>query len=827
MGGAVRKNSERSLERSLERCAESVSIRCNRESLLHINGFALLQAASVKKTRAVFNVQILWIRVCLRIAVSFEKNSFHNLIPTANPIMLAMAGTSMRIWDVLKRALKALVLIFCLTSASAQQVSNQQAVGVAIMPFQNSSGKSNLLHWAFALGTLIKARIEPVKDVRIIPAASVVYALNQLELRTGQLMDLGQIRKCGQILDAEKVIYGRYVIEGGQLSISASIMNVVDGRSQALFIAKSIEDFNTNTSIVTNIISSFKIVPTAEEQAQAERPLSSSAKALELISRAIFAGQRLELFATEESDIKEALEIDPQCAIPLEGESHMFMAQGNADEALRTAKLAVKYRPYSASTHCSLGTAYGNQGFLHSAKDEFAEAIRLGPYNPDYYYRSGEVCRLLSKWPDAVSALKQAVAFSPYDANLHAELGIDYAFTGERTTALEEIAMAERYDDGNNTAVAETLAKAYDLLNDTPSAAKYYERYIKSAARAGIHSPRVESYQSRLGYLQASMVPQYIAISEPQSFSVQGLNDFLKAKLAPEERGLVVNPFSCNAQMARWASQLVVGAKNDEEKARLLFNGLEHRINLTSAISKHSAEDVYNEWTNINKGLLCQDYALLYVALARAVGLKAYFVTVSQDYQGGNIWHACVGVIIGKKALLVDPMYEWFGIPHKRYQFQNDVQVIAILSSETLDMQKRMLAIKLYPDWPMGYFCAAQLLARDGQVPAARQMLQRGLNLDSEGWFSLYVQAEIELYEANWSGAVQHARQCLNLNVKSLGIAPHYLLGVGLWHQGNLKEARQEFRAYLQEDSARQFVEEAFEAIASIDKSIRDQAIFN
>jgi hypothetical protein len=42
------------------------------------------------------------------------------------------------------------------------------------------------------------------------------------------------------------------------------------------------------------------------------------------------------------------------------------------------------------------------------------------------------------------------------------------------------------------------------------------------------------------------------------------------------------------------------------------------------------------------------------------------------------VYHDCAAVFANGKALLVDPAYQWFGVPHREFVLLNDVQVIAL-----------------------------------------------------------------------------------------------------------------------------------------------------
>ena len=142
------------------------------------------------------------------------------------------------------------------------------------------------------------------------------------------------------------------------------------------------------------------------------------------------------------------------------------------------------------------------------------------------------------------------------------------------------------------------------------------------------------------------------------------------------EYKLVINPLASTPAMDRWAQELTRGATNDLDRARKIFDALARHLD-TGEAGTRTAQEVFAAWNDPAQSFCCQEYAKLYIALARAVGVKAFYVHLEKDYSGDIVYHDCAAVFIGDKALLVDPAYQWFGAPHKEYVVLDDVQAIA------------------------------------------------------------------------------------------------------------------------------------------------------
>lgn len=358
----------------------------------------------------------------------------------------------------------------------------------------------------------------------------------------------------------------------------------------------------------------------------------------------------------------------------------------------------------------------------------------------------------------------------------------------------------------NSEAVLSRLAGFNDALNDTEKAANLYERFIARAEPQGVFPLAVQSAYAALRRLKPRLTPHFVPAVPPQSFTPEALKRALRARLTPHEFGLAKNPLAATPQMAKFAHQLVGDAPNDMEKARRLFYGLVTRIDFSSGFNppfedrERTAAQTFKAWSDPWARIVCQDYAFLYVALAREVGLQAWPVWIIRDCRGRLVSHVCAGVFVNGKTLLADPSYRWFGAPHEEYQFEDDLQAIAAYMaqsrSDTIALDK--LAEKLMPDWPWVRFCLAMDLAQEGRFPEARMALQSGIEIDSKIWWGSYAQGVVDVCEKKGAEAVKRLREALNSNPDFPLI--RYELGRAYQLDGKLRDAREEFCLYLQGD---------------------------
>jgi hypothetical protein len=67
--------------------------------------------------------------------------------------------------------------------------------------------------------------------------------------------------------------------------------------------------------------------------------------------------------------------------------------------------------------------------------------------------------------------------------------------------------------------------------------------------------------------------------------------------------------------------------------------------------------------------------------MARSVGLKANYVSVTVDNQGKNGAHACAAVYLGQEPTLVDPAYHTFDVKHQAFVIKTDAEAVPLLKA--------------------------------------------------------------------------------------------------------------------------------------------------
>lgn len=93
--------------------------------------------------------------------------------------------------------------------------------------------------------------------------------------------------------------------------------------------------------------------------------------------------------------------------------SHLALAQGDEEEAVRSLRRAIEVDPTSVPARTALGFEYQSQGYPDEALVQFEVAARLHPEYPDVQYNLGLLYGVQGRSEDAVRCLRRALEINP------------------------------------------------------------------------------------------------------------------------------------------------------------------------------------------------------------------------------------------------------------------------------------------------------------------------------------------------------------------------------------------------------------------------------
>jgi len=487
--------------------------------------------------------------------------------------------------------------------------------------------------------------------------------------------------------------------------------------------------------------------------------------------------------------------------------------------AVNTRRIRPAAPPISpAGAHKYRAEAYSREGNYDAAESELRTAAQLDPNDSDIFLQLGVVYQNEGQMSRAVEAYDQALQKnprSPYRACLYAGLAFADARQGNTGKAHAEAKEAESLIAPGESSTEQLLWEAYDTLREPDPAIEHCKKALAYARRSGGDSNLITATEAFLAKRELMRTPVYFTNAPPRDYRGDEWERAVRQKVSPDELPTVVNPLTSSAGIKVWARELTAGATNDLQKAGILCHTLALHQGMDPSPRTLTAPEVFAAWKTKGASFLCVQLSCLYVALAREAGLKAYCASVERSWDGKWYDHMCAAVFTGEGMLLVDPTFDWLGVPHQKFTVLDDVQTAGEFLCGGDNLQHARIACKLEPDSPLAHANVFDLLTNEQHRDEARSEMAELKRLDPDGPNDFYARGVM----AEESGEID---QALELLARAIKLAPDmwtaYLrTGICRARQGRPNAARIAFQNGLRRSSDREARESARILLASLD----------
>jgi tetratricopeptide (TPR) repeat protein len=122
--------------------------------------------------------------------------------------------------------------------------------------------------------------------------------------------------------------------------------------------------------------------------------------------------------------------------------ANAYSKQGKINQAIETAKLAVKLRPDYGIAHFNLGNLYATQGRFDLARTHFEEALRLYPNYAEAHSNLGLLLAQQGDLEGGVRELRKAISLNPSLGGPYLNLGVALAKQGLMDDAIHVLRQA-------------------------------------------------------------------------------------------------------------------------------------------------------------------------------------------------------------------------------------------------------------------------------------------------------------------------------------------------------------------------------------------------
>jgi tetratricopeptide (TPR) repeat protein len=681
-----------------------------------------------------------------------------------------------------------MTFIFGALAASAGEPAPPARQKIALLFLEDRTEGPALAHWCKTFHRLLFDGLRGVPAAHVLERNAVQYAFFRLGLKPGAGISDDKAREASEILDVDRVIYGEIRKDGERWAVALRLLEPAGDRAVREISAAGNNLFDLRDGLVRNLLAEMRIEP--HPDGKAARRWTSDPKALESLSKFYAADDEADA-GDSEHELREAVDRDFESSRAHAWLASVLLKRGSLDEALREIGLASRIDPDQAIHHHILGEILAKIGNLPDAESEYREAHRLDPDSVRILAGLARILQKEKKLQEAIEAFEQGLRIDPTDLACRTALALTLRLQGDAVRSAAELRNAEIYS--TETASAELgLFTGFYILDDATSALDHYEKYIRAAGRAkgGKLDSKAVEHASKLS---ARRTPQAVPAAAPRAYTPEGFEAAIAERLTVEEARKVIDPLAISPELREFTRRKTEGTATDLEKARALFQELLLRLPGHGEKVARTAAEAFAAWDQPDQAFCCQDYARLYVAMAREAGLQAFLAEVTRDAEGKFVLHVCGSVIVDGATYLVDPAFHWFGIPHRKFKLMDDVQAAA----EYLDCADRdhEIAAKLSPSSSFGQVCLAHACLDRKDRVGALAAIERAEELEPGRGDIYKARARLSSLDRNYERCVWYLRRSLEISGEDAKV--HQLLAQVLRKQGKYREAVQEYELIL------------------------------
>jgi serine/threonine protein kinase/tetratricopeptide (TPR) repeat protein len=305
--------------------------------------------------------------------------------------------------------------------ATAKKAVVVQPPSLAILPFYNASGDSQLDWLGPSLGDMLSTGVGQSSHLRAISPDRLQQVLHDLRIAPGTEIDAATLRRIAEFANADMVVSGKYTKQGDQIHIDATFQNLKKNSVPVPLQAQAQNQQDVSGAVdrlAEGIRQNLALSPdlVKELQAQSYRPTSKSADALR--------------------DYNQGVQL---------------MRQANNLEALKRLQDAVKEDPEFALAYSKLGEVYSALGYDSEAEQASQRAMDLSqdlPLSAKYFIEASHA-RVTKDTARAIAAYENLEKSFPDNQDVLFALGHLYEDSGDLDKAREHYGDVLKADSKN------------------------------------------------------------------------------------------------------------------------------------------------------------------------------------------------------------------------------------------------------------------------------------------------------------------------------------------------------------------------------------------
>ena len=332
--------------------------------------------------------------------------------------------------------------------ARAKGKSRSSIDSIAVLPFVNASGDADADYLGDGITETIINSLSQLPKLRVMARSTVFRYKDRAD----------DAQRVGAELQVRAVVTGRVQIRGGNLVVSAELVNVAEGSQLwgAQYNRKFEDIFSIQEDIATEITAKLRVRLTGAQRKRLSTPQTRSSEAYELYLRGRFFWNKRTPEGIKQGveHFERAIALDPDFALAHAGLADCYCVMGAGEfgifpprqvmpKAQAAAARAVALDDSLAETHSALATVkFWYDWDWPAAEREFQRAILINPGYAAAHAWYAEFLSAMGRFEEALDEGRRAASLDPMSVTAMWTLARVLNLAGDHVAAIAEMLKA-------------------------------------------------------------------------------------------------------------------------------------------------------------------------------------------------------------------------------------------------------------------------------------------------------------------------------------------------------------------------------------------------
>ena len=324
------------------------------------------------------------------------------------------------------------------------RASNAAITSIAVMPFVNESGKSDLEYLSDGMTDTLISSLSQLPNLNV-KARSSVFRYKGKETNPQTI---------AKELNVQALLNGRVAQRGDQLTLT---LELVDAQTENViwseqYNRKEADLVSLQGEIASDVSTKLRSKLSGSEQQKVAKTYTANPEAYQLYLKGLYHWNKRtsEALKTSVDYYNQAIEKDPQYALAYAGLALSYVlfpeySAGSPAESMPKAKVAAQKALQLDDTLCEAHTAYGYTLYSYDrniaeADREFQRAIELNPnYATAHQWYGGDILIATSRFDQGIAEGKRAVELDPLSLIVNLQLASSYYYARRHDEAIAQL----------------------------------------------------------------------------------------------------------------------------------------------------------------------------------------------------------------------------------------------------------------------------------------------------------------------------------------------------------------------------------------------------